>query len=101
MIIQAYLEEVKNETKESKNGKKYIACSIKVNNQWMSGFGSKITELWSTGMTVEIETYQEEYNGKIYKKFKLLKKEDLLEARVAKLEERLNKFAEWAKNIQK
>lgn len=101
MIKKVYIEEIKNETKVSKtSGKNYIICGIKIDSQWLNGFGSKITEGWQPGMTVEIDVYEEEYNGKMYKKFKLLKKEDLLEARISNLEKRLDAVAAWAKTLK-
>ena len=100
MIKKVYVEEVKNEIKTSKAGKNYPTCAIKVDSQWLNGFGCKVTEAWQPGMTIEVDVFEEEYNGKMYKKFKLLKKEDLLEARVTKLEERLDAVAKWAHQLE-
>ncbi len=101
MIKSVYLEEIKNELKTSKNGKPYTACSIKVDNQWLNGFGGNTTKAWAAGQTVKIDTYEEEYNGKMYKKFKYLKEEDLLKERVEVLERRMDECAKVIANLQK
>lgn len=40
--------------------------------------------------TLHLEIYDEEYQGKVYKKFRLPKKIDLLELRVIEIEKKLN-----------
>lgn len=83
---------VNNEKKVSKNGKPYTSASLKfqeLGDVWVNGFGSKTTELWTVGNKITVDLYEEEYNGKVYKKFNALDKTDLLEMRVAKLEKML------------
>lgn len=87
MIKDVVLQFVKNEQKVSKNGKQYTACSIKVADNWINGFGNQETQSWNAGDQVRIDIFKEQYNGKEYLKFKTLKKEDLLEERIKKLEE--------------
>lgn len=92
MMENLTLTFVKNEDKVSKGGKKYTACTIKASqygDQWINGFGNWTTRDWEVGDTVVVETWEEEYNGKMYRKFKTVKKEDLLEIRVKKLEDRV------------
>lgn len=93
MIQKVVLEEVKNETKTSKGGKQYTACEIKVNGTWRQGFGSTFTKTWQPGQTVEVELMEEEWNGKIYKKFKAIGRQDILEERLKKLESRMDQAA--------
>ena len=64
------LDEVKQEVKTSKNGKKYTYCSIKANGEYRTGFGNNETRGWQAGDDVDVDLFEEEYNGKIYKKFK-------------------------------
>lgn len=60
--------------KLAKNGTTKL-CSIKTvdknnNEVWLSGFGNKTTESWQDEQEVELEIFQEEYNGEIRWKFK-------------------------------
>lgn len=69
------IQAIKNEDKVSANGKNYTRCSIKTvdkNGQelWLNGFGNNTTKSWTKGQTVELDLYQEEYNGKVSWKFK-------------------------------
>lgn len=66
----------------SKNGKQYIQCSIKTldkNGQevWINGFGNNTTKGWSDGQEVELDIYQEEYQGQIRLKFRDVKEINL------------------------
>lgn len=87
MIKNVVLQYVKTEQKTSQNGKPYKACSIKVADRWLNGFGNAETEKWQAGDNVTIDIYQEEWNGKIYDRFKTVDKADMLEIRVKKLED--------------
>jgi len=92
---------VSNEDKISKNDKKYTACSIRcaelknpeddTKEMWINGFGNSETKSWDVGDVVDVELYDEEYNGKTSKKFKTIKKEDQLSGTlnevIAKLKE--------------
>ena len=65
---------VKVVNKLASNGKTKL-CSIKTldkNGQdlWLNGFGNTTTESWKDGESVQLEVYQEEYNGKLGWKFK-------------------------------
>tara|TARA_Y100000310_G_scaffold325503_1_gene389071 strand:+ start:1488 stop:1964 length:477 start_codon:yes stop_codon:yes gene_type:complete len=64
------LDFIKHEPKTSKAGKPYTACSIKVGETWYNGFGNAITQTWQSGATIDVILFEEEYNGKMYKKFK-------------------------------
>lgn len=83
------LEAVNVEQKTSKAGKPYLAAGIKVNGKWYNGMGKEFMRQWKAGDTVTIELFQEEYNGKMYDKFKVPDRVELLEARVEKLEKHL------------
>ncbi len=78
------------EVKTAKNGNPYMACGIKA-GKWYNGcmFGDeeikKFNEL-KDGAEISIATFQEEYQGKMYDKFRFPKQIDLLEERVSNLE---------------
>lgn len=72
------IESIKNEDKTSKNGKPYVACSIKSGGEYYNGFGNAQTKSWQVGDEVEVDIYEEEYNGKMYKKFRVPKETDLI-----------------------
>jgi len=79
-----------------KNGKPYQLIGIKTTehgDEWMNGFGSDITTQWKKGDKVSIIIYEEDYNGKTYKKFKLPNASAALEERVAKLEDQVKFLA--------
>lgn len=90
------IQQISSEQKTSKGGKPYTAVGIKIDGQFYNGLGTKETDSWKTGDTVTLELYEEEYNGKMYKKFRVPSQVDLLtavvkglEARIAKLEEQI------------
>lgn len=69
------IKKILNKDKVAKSGKSYIACSILTVDrngveQWLNGFGNETTKSWRDGQTVELEIYQEEYNGQVKLKFK-------------------------------
>lgn len=84
--MKVKLEQVTREEKTSKAGKSYTAMGLKFNGVWHNGFGNKSNSTWKEGDTVEVEVYEEEYNGKMYKKFKTPTVEDMLLKRVEALE---------------
>ena len=101
--MKVKLTYVNNEDKVSKNGKPYTRCSIKTEgtgDEWINGFGNETTKTWNPGDEVEVRLFDEEYEGKTYKKFEapkpaaaalagieeLRKQLAALEARVADLE---------------
>lgn len=92
-MTQVTLQYVKAERKVSaKTNKPYISASIQVNDVWYNGFGDEAIFNWKAGETKEVELFEEEYNGKMYKKFKVPNKFDILIAKVAELEARLEKL---------
>lgn len=69
------IKKILNKEKVAKSGKTYLACSILTVDkngveQWLNGFGNETTKSWRDGQTVELEIYQEEYNGQVKLKFK-------------------------------
>lgn len=83
------------EEKQGKNGKTYHTGGIVVNNQWynaMFGFPDQIKKFEALVVGEEatnIELYEEEYNGKSYKKFKFVSQS---EAKIKELELRIEKL---------
>ena len=92
-MTQVVLQHVKVERKVSaRTNKPYIAASIQVDGTWHNGFGNEEMMSWKAGETKDVELFEEEYNGKMYKKFKVPNKFDTLIAKVAELEARLGKL---------
>ena len=86
-MAQVTLQYVKAERKVSaKTNKPYISSSIQVDDVWYNGFGDEAIFSWKAGETKEVELFEEEYNGKMNKKFKVPNKFDVLIAKVAELE---------------
>lgn len=97
---------IKNEERVAKTGKKYTACGIHTKehgDQWINGFGNAQTKEWEerkkdlpTGesLNVDIDVYEEEYNGQKHLKFKTISETDQLRKRVEKLEQGLKKVYE-------
>jgi len=99
-MTQVVLQHVKVERKVSaRTNKPYIAASITVDGTWYNEFGNEEMMNWKAGETKEVELFEEEYNGKMYKKFKVPNKLDLLIARVAELEARVSKLEGTGQNI--
>jgi len=101
--MKAKLTFVKNEQKTSKAGKPYTACAIKTEatgNEYLNGFGNKVTATWLEGDEVDIEIYEEEYNGKMYKHFRMLNETDLLKETVTKLIAVVKKHEERIKALE-
>lgn len=68
---------VKNERKVSKKGNSYVSTSlqfVEYPGVYYNGFGDENTLNWNKGEQVEVELYEEEYNGKMQQKFKLPKR---------------------------
>jgi len=55
-------------------------------NTWLNGFLPFNPDKWANSVQ-ELEVYEEEYQGKMQKKFKLPSKNDAIEKRLKKLEE--------------
>jgi hypothetical protein len=98
-MTQVVLQNVKAERKVSaRTNKPYIAVSIQVDEVWHNGFGNEEMMSWSAGDTKELELFDEEYNGKMYKKFKVPNRLDALIARVEELEARMDKLGKPNEN---
>jgi len=87
---------VNSEKKTSRQGNEYTSVGIKIESKpdtWINGFGNAQTANWNVGDEFELDIYQEEYNGKMYWKFKLPKTGEALvelNQRVECLEESVN-----------
>lgn len=57
-------------------------------DEWINGFMSS-NPTWQEGEEVTLDIGEEEFNGQMQKKFRLPKKEDQLEERVKKLEDKV------------
>jgi hypothetical protein len=73
---------VLNKDEVSKAGKPYTQCSIKTLDKtgqevWVNGFGNNTTKSWSEGQEIELDIYQEEYQGKMRLKFRDVKEVNL------------------------
>lgn len=69
--------------KPTKSGKAVI-CGIKTKDKngqevWVNGWGNDTTKSWSIGQEVELDIYQEEYNGVNRLKFKDVKQRNVFE----------------------
>lgn len=95
------LEEVTNEEKTSKTGKPYTYTRIKVGGKYYSGFGGMTTVGWRAGMTAECKLYQEEYQGKMYDKFKVIGTIEKLEIRIVELEKAMKAVAKSLRTLEK
>lgn len=87
--MKVKLTYVNNEDKTSKAGKPYTACGIKTEqhgDQFINGFGNPQTKRWNVLDEVEIEVYEEEYQGKKSLKFKTKHPMDDFRERIEKLE---------------
>ena len=77
-----------------KNGRTWTLtpCGLKIGGKWYNAsfFNDKEVEQFKkiqTGDDIDLILYQEEYNGKMYDKFKFPTELDLLKRRVDKLEQ--------------
>lgn len=77
----------------TKQGKPYVRVGIQTKehgDQWLSGFDAKgWTSEWKEGDVVNVTIEETEWNGKKQLQFSEISRIDLLEARVAKLEQQL------------
>lgn len=88
----------------SKNGKTKL-CSIKTldkNGQevWLGGFGNNTTESWQKGQTIELDVFQEEYNGTLRWKFKEPTEKNIF-TEIERLEGKIDKLIELLSNDKK
>jgi hypothetical protein len=75
---------------KTKNGRLFARASVQfqeTGNEWFGGFWSDALQ---EGSTIQVELFEEEYQGKTYKKFKIARQEDKLDD---KLEMILNRLA--------
>ncbi len=63
------------EEKINRNGKPYYWAGLKINGEWRNGFLNPPVSI-AVGDEIEIELFEEEYNGRMQKKFKLLGKRE-------------------------
>jgi len=100
--MQVDLTFVKNEQKISKAGRPYTACAIKTTqhgDKFINGLGGNITMNWNVGDTVECDIFEEEYNGKMYTKFKVASRMDQVEKKVQSLEARILKLEQHGSSV--
>jgi len=67
-----------------------IQCN-EYGEEWINGFSNR-QPTYGEGDTIEVTITEEEWQGKLQKKFKIARKEDLLEARIVLLEARVDKL---------
>ncbi len=71
------------ETKTSKNNKQYCSVGIEVNGKWYNGLMWEkqidTAKQWKPKDELMLIFFQEEYQGKMYSKFKLPTKENLIQ----------------------
>ena len=91
MFKEYTLSWVKNEDKTSKAGKPYTSLAVKVegDDNFYNGFGNEMTKAWMTGDRVKLKLFEEEYNGKMYKKVETQNKSAMVMERVESLENRV------------
>lgn len=71
--MQVVIHGINRKEKFSKKGEKFESLGIKYRGKWYSGFGSKVTDGWDIGMTVNIDLWEEPgSDGKMYGKFVVL-----------------------------
>jgi hypothetical protein len=72
-LVKVELTYVGRQNKISKKtGKPYISLGIKTKEygeEWINGFGGKENQYWAQGDIVDIEIYEDEWNGKKTLKF--------------------------------
>ncbi len=69
------IKKILHKEKLSKENKPYTTCSILTVDKngvdtWINSFGNDATKDFRVGQTVDLDIYQEEYNGKTYLKFR-------------------------------
>jgi hypothetical protein len=90
------IDRISRNQKTSRDGKPFESIGIQSGGEWYNGFGKAgVTDYWKEGDVIDVEIEEKEFNGKVYKNFKLptlTSRVDKLEERVAKLENESNKF---------
>ncbi len=85
------------EIKVAKNNNQYCSVGIKIGGKWYNGlmWGDKIemAKQWKPKDKIALSFYQEEYEGKMYSKFKLPSRTDVIfnELNIVKAEIKLIK----------
>lgn len=99
---------VRQEKVAKASGKPYTSVGLQVQEfgaEWINGFGNKENANWKEGDKVTMKIFDETYNGKVSKKFEVLKPADLLTQEINGIKVRLNKhhtfFLEIAEKINK
>lgn len=86
-----------------KRNKPYWMVGIKVGDNWCNGFinEKQIDEVrkWKSGDGVLLAFFQNEKNGKTYTNFKFPDKTDLLEQRIAVLEDQVKELMSLVKPL--
>lgn len=99
IVKSVVLDEIDcKETKTAKNGNPYCSVGIKIGGKWYNGlmWGDAIehAKLWKSGDKIMLAFFQEEYKGKMYSKFKIPTKTDLLDSRMANMESEIKLIKE-------
>lgn len=81
------------DSKTSKNGKTFWQVGIKVGDKWANGLVwsslEKVNTELQEGESATLMFYEEEYNGKNYRKWKFPTNTDLLQMKYKNLEKRV------------
>lgn len=60
---------------QKKDGSVFLTCGILTDlngkEEWINGYGNARTQALNKGESIFLDIYEEEYNGKVYKKFRL------------------------------
>ena len=94
VIANVELQQINvGDEKKDKNDKQYWNPGIKAQGKWYNSF-MRVKEIqavkkWEEGDMVTLCFFEEEYNGKMYKKFRIPTRTDYLEYRIQTLEEEL------------
>lgn len=95
-IKEVVLDYIKVEDKIAKNGKPYTALSVKIRGEedFRGGFCKRTDAIasLSNGDTALLKLYEEEWNGKMYKKVAIPSQVDLLSAKVDILTKRVEEL---------
>lgn len=92
------IQQISQSEETSKAGRKYIKLGVKINDEWYNGMGNANTKDWKEGDEIQARLYEEEWNGKMYKKIEIPKPPSVHE-RIDKLEARIDKMAELFKDV--
>lgn len=88
-IQKVTLTRISRFDKTSKAGKPYTQLGFQCKeygDRWINGFGNKINATWKEDDVIEVDIFEEAYNGKTYLKFKPVDEIARLKIRVENLE---------------